>query len=265
VGDDSSTPRWIALDGAVNARTVGPGALLRSDNLQTLSARDLRVLIDRERLEVVVDLRTDVEVESEGPGPVTVEPAVRIEHRSLYPESGGNTDLEAGAVKPWWDVEGDDSPGEPAVVRAYIDYLHHRPDSIVGSIRTIARARGAVLVHCAAGKDRTGVVVALALDAAGVQRGAIVDDYLASTERVEAIMARLVNSATYRDELEGHDPQKFAPVPGAMERVLELVDERFGGSVAWLTANGLDAADLDRLRGRLAPESLHVKPLGGRE
>jgi hypothetical protein len=50
-----------------------------------------------------------------------------------------------------------------------------------------------------------------------------------------------------------------------MERVLELVDERFGGSVAWLTANGLDAADLDRLRGRLAPESLHVKPLGGRE
>ena len=43
----------------------------------------------------------------------------------------------------------------------------------------VATARGAVLVHCAAGKDRTGVVVALALDAAGVDRETIVSDYLA--------------------------------------------------------------------------------------
>ena len=103
-------------------------------------------------------------------------------------------------------------------MRAYMSYLRRRPDSIVGSVRAIARADGAVLVHCAAGKDRTGVVVALALDAAGVDRDAIVGDYLASRERIEAIVARLVSSSTYRPELEGHDPQEHAPLPGTMER-----------------------------------------------
>ena len=39
-------------------------------------------------------------------------------------------------------------------------------------------------------------------------------------------MARLVSSETYRAELEGHDPQDHAPVPGTIERVLELIDAR---------------------------------------
>ncbi len=245
-------PRWISLDGAVNARVVVPGVLLRADNLQSLSARDVRRLVAEEGLEVVLDLRTDVEVELEGPGPMTAEQAVRIEHRSLYPDSGRNTDLEAGTVKPWGQADEDECRDESPVVRAYMSYLRRRPDSVVGSARTIARADGAVLVHCAAGKDRTGVVVALALDAAGVDREMIVGDYLATRERIDAIIARLVSSSTYRAELDGHDPQKHAPVPGTMERVLDLVDERFGGSAAWLIAHGLDESDLERLQRRLA-------------
>jgi protein-tyrosine phosphatase len=120
-------------------------------------------------------------------------------------------------------------------------------------VRTIAQSDGAVLVHCAAGKDRTGVVVALALDAAGVRRERIVEDYLATAERIDAILARLIASETYRAELEGHDPQRHAPVPGTIERVLELVDELHGGSVAWLADNGLSTEALERLRERLAP------------
>jgi protein-tyrosine phosphatase len=253
VSVENHRPRWIALDGAVNARAVVPRVLLRADNLQSLSGRDVRLLVGQEAVEVVLDLRTDVEVELEGPGPMTAEPAVRLEHHSLYPDSGGNTDLDAETVKPWGPADLDESPDEPPVVRAYMSYLRRRPDSVVGSVRAIARADGAVLVHCAAGKDRTGVVVALALDAAGVDRDTIVGDYLATGERIDAIMARLVSSSTYRAELQGHDAQQHAPVPGTMERVLELVDGRFGGSVAWLCGHGLDAPDLDRLRRRLAP------------
>src|SRR5579871_2664374 len=93
------TPLWIDLDGAVNARAVVPGVLIRSDNLQALSDRDVRELIDEHQLEVVLDLRTDVEVVLEGPGPLTAEPAVRIAHHSLYP-SQGNTDLDAETIKP---------------------------------------------------------------------------------------------------------------------------------------------------------------------
>ena len=164
---------------------------------------------------MVLDLRTDVEVELEGPGPMTAERTVRIEHRSLYPDSGGNTDLETDTVKPWGPSDEGQLPEELPVVRAYMSYLGRRPDSVVGSVRAIARANGAVLVHCAAGKDRTGVGVALAL--------------------------------------EGHDPQRHAPGPGTIERVLKLVDDRIGGSAAWLSAHGLDDSDIERLRRRLAP------------
>jgi protein-tyrosine phosphatase len=251
VSIEYATPLWIELDGAVNARAVVPGALLRSDNLQALSPRDVRLLVEREGLELVLDLRTDVEVELEGPGPMTTEPMVRIEHHSLYPDSGGHTDFDADAIKPWGPVDEDELPGETAVVRAYMSYLRRRPDSVIDSVRAIARAHRAVLVHCAAGKDRTGVVVALALDAAGVDRDAIVADYLATRERIEAVMARLASSPTYRAELEGHDAHKHAPVPGTMNRVLELVDERFGGPENWLRLHGLGDTDLELLRRRL--------------
>ena len=248
---DNDDVRWIALDGAANARAVVSGVLLRSDNLQSLTARDVRVLVKEQSLEVVLDLRTDQEVELEGPGPLTREPRVRIEHRSLYPRSGGNTDLDAAVVNLWPRTDASLWPDEPRVVQAYLSYMTARPDSIVGSIRTIANAPGAVLVHCAAGKDRTGVVVALALDAAGVDRGAIVSDYLATARRIDAIIARLVSSPTYRSELEGHDPRAHAPAPGTMERVLELLDDSFGGSSAWLSAHGVSDAELDRLRRRI--------------
>lgn len=242
---------WIELDGAVNARVVVPGVLLRADNLQSLSERDVRLLIEDLGVEVVLDLRTDVEVGLEGPGPMTLRPGVRIEHRSLHPDSGDNTDIELDAATPLWRLHLDGFSDETPVVRAYLSYLQRRPDSVVGAVRAIARADSAALVHCAAGKDRTGVVVALALDAAGTAREAIVADYLASAERIEQIAERLRSSPTYRAELEGRHAREMAPVPGTMERFLEIVDHRMGGAAGWLAANGLERADMERLRARL--------------
>jgi protein-tyrosine phosphatase len=242
---------WIDLDGTVNARAVVPGVLLRADNLQALTDADIRRLIGDHALEVVIDLRTDIELRSEGPGPLTRVPEVRIEHRSLYPDSGGNTDLELETGQRWDSGLADEFADEIPVVRAYLSYLRRRPDSIVGAARSIARADGAVLVHCAAGKDRTGVVVALALSAAGIDDAVIVDDYMASAQRIEAIMDRLLSSETYRAELEGDDLHSHAPRVGTMERVLELVGAEHGGAAQWLTANGLPDEDLQLLRTRL--------------
>ena len=260
-----SSDRWLALDGAVNARDVGGlrlaggGAvarrrLVRADNLQALSGRDVRALVDQIGVRAVVDLRTGVEVEREGPGPLGRERDVVIEHRSLYPETGGRTDLDAETVSPWGvHTEHPQDEGETPTVRAYLGYLRRRPDSVVEAVRTIARppGGGAVLVHCAAGKDRTGVVVALALDAVGVERREVVADYLATRERIEAIVARLAASPTYADEMRIGDPASHAPRDATMWRVLELLDERHGSAAGWLADHGLGAADLEALAARL--------------
>ena len=255
----------IDLDGTVNARDVGgiplenggriaSGVLLRSDNLQDLSPRDVSLLVDEIGVRTVIDLRTEYELHSEGPGPLNDEPRVTIEHRSMYPATGGGTDLDLATIIPeraWGDGKGAGLPDETPTVRAYLGYLARRPDSFVGALQSIASTDGATLVHCAAGKDRTGVVVAMALSVAGATREAIVADYLATAENIEAIVARLAASPTYENEIRGHDPQSHTPQPGAMERVLELLDRDHGGPEQWLMSAGMTAGELDALRARL--------------
>jgi protein-tyrosine phosphatase len=258
---------WIDLEGAVNVRdvaglpltdggVVAAGRLLRSDNLQDLTAADVARLVDDHGVRTVVDLRTDVEVALEGPGPLTRRDDVTIERRSLYPETGERTDIEADALTPWQEgVGGTLHPGEPFTVQTYMGYIQHRPDSITGALRTIAEPPagdgGAVVVHCAAGKDRTGLVVALALEVAGVRREAIVDDYLATAERIDAIVARLAASPTYAPDMHIADPARHAPRPETMPRILALLDEHHGGPAAWLAHHGLTPQEQRALRERL--------------
>jgi protein-tyrosine phosphatase len=261
-----AAPRWIDLEGAVNARDLGgvplraggaivPGRLLRSDNLQDLSPADVAHLVEDHGLRAVVDLRTGVEVNLEGPGPLLADDRVVVEHRSLYPESGEHTDVvDADTITPWqMGMGGSHIPGESPTVQTYMGYLEHRPDSVVDALRTIADppAGGATLVHCAAGKDRTGIVVAVALEAAGADREAVIADYALTAERIEAIVARLASSPTYARDVEGHSAQRHAPRPESMRRILELLDERHGGAAGWLAEHGLTAGELDALRARL--------------
>ncbi len=251
----ADAPRWIDLEGAVNARAVVPGRLLRSDNLQDLTPADVAHLIEDHGLTAVIDLRTGAEVRLEGPGPLTRDDRVAIEHRSLYPEAGEHTDaIEADTIIPWQNGDrGAELPGEPPTVRAYWGYLEHRPDSIVASLRTIAdpAGGGAALVHCAAGKDRTGLVVALAMEVAGFGREAVVADYARTSERIEGIVNRLASSPTYAQDMQTGDPYHHAARPESMARVLELLDERFGGPEGWLAEHGFGAGEAAALRGRL--------------
>jgi protein-tyrosine phosphatase len=203
--------------------------LLRSDNLQGLTPTDVIRLQREFGISVIVDLRTAEEVELEGPGPLVGR--VPISHRDLHPESGARTDVVI------------ESDGDP-VVPYYLAYLEHRPDSIVGALEDVASASGAAIVHCAAGKDRTGVVVALALSVAGVERSAIIDDYLATAERIGGIMRRLRASETYRADLEPYTDESRKPRRETMEGVLARLDEEFGGPVGWLRGHGFDPSGL---------------------
>ena len=138
---------------------------------------------------------------------------------------------------------GGDLEEEP-MVRAYIGYLHDRPDSILAALEDIASSPAGTIVHCAAGKDRTGTVVALALSAAGVQRDAIVADYAATGERLSPILRRLKSSSTYADDLDGLSDDVHMPRPEIMARVLALLDDRHGGPDGWLREHGFDPSAL---------------------
>ncbi len=256
-----TSPLWLDLDGAANARDVGarPVAgggsvrserLLRSDSPVGLSERDVRYLVDVLGLDTVVDLRTGMEVRSEGHGPLADEGGVAVHHLSLFPETEptGPAGIEP-EVLPWQDPAGERA--RATARRTYLRYLDDRPDSVLTALRLIAGSSGATLVHCAAGKDRTGVVVALALSAVGVPRDEVVADYVASAERIEAILARLGASATYAADPALGDVDRHRPRAETIEGFLDELAAEDGGAAGWLRAHGWTDADQAALVARL--------------
>lgn len=257
--------RWIELDGAVNARDLGGlptadgrttrrGRVLRSDNLQDLTVADVRLLLDDYALKNVIDLRSDAEVRLEGPGPLSRVPSVTVHQLSLFPEGGRHTDVAADTTDvhkalPWQERPG--GPEQDRSIGHYLGYLNDRGDSIVAALRVMTRSDGSALVHCAAGKDRTGVVCALALDVAGVTREAIVADYAQTGDRLDAVLRRLRASRTYAADLDSRPADTHRPHAAVMEKLLARVDEEFGGTLDWLSGHGWTPGDTDALRARL--------------
>ncbi|MFR9806027.1 tyrosine-protein phosphatase [Pseudonocardia sp. RS010] len=111
------------------------------------------------------------------------------------------------------------------------------------------RADGPVLVHCAAGKDRTGVLVALLLRAAGVRRDAVVADYVRTTPAMAEVRRRISDSDAEVTALMAEFPDAVAPAD-AIDSVLDRV-ERHGGARAWLEESGTTADVVDAWRRRL--------------
>ena len=252
---------WIDLEGAVNVRDLGAlpiddggqtvaGRLLRADNLQELSPSDVSRLVHDIGLTTVVDLRSSAELAAEGPAPLDAVPAVRHVHHPVVPEIGEATDVVAEALLLKKMQDRSRFPSDPTCGH-YLGYLEDRPDQVLGAVRSIAHDRGAALVHCAAGKDRTGVVVALALTAAGVRRAAVVADYAATGERTEAIIGRLRRSPTYARDIDSVPADAHRPRAETMAAFLEQMDARYGGVTRWLTEHGLGAGELDLLRAKL--------------
>jgi len=260
---------WLEFDSLVNARDLGgtpcvdggeivPGRLLRSDNLQDLTEADVAQLLEL-GLTDVVDLRSTIEVEQEGPGPLTRVPQVTIHHLSYLPEAdrkplpeddpGDVSSFEPERL-PW--VGKESSVEHDNVFAAhYLSYLKDRPENVVAALRAIAHADGATLVHCAAGKDRTGTTVALALSIAGADRDAVVADYAASSERMQLIIDRLASSETYRANLEGRPLSSHLTHPETMAAVLGWFDAEYGGVEAGLEPLGWTEADSAALRAKL--------------
>ncbi len=260
--DGEVSDRWIELDGLVNMRDVGDlptrdgrrtvsRRLIRSDNLQDLTDTDVTRLVDELGVTDIVDLRTETEVHLEGPGPLRRATSLVHHHHSLATERKAQSAEEVARRALLLRGAGEGAKDSEFWTEHYLGYLAKRPDSVSAALRVVAGARGAAVVHCAAGKDRTGTVVALALEVAGVPREEIVADYALSAERIEAIIERLMPREAYGPALRGRSLDEQTPRPETVTRVLDAVGERWGGAAGWLRSQGWSADDVAGLRDRL--------------
>lgn len=232
----------LVVDGLINLRDLGgmpteagattvPRRLIRSELPHTLTDEELRAIVDL-GIGTVVDLRTTSERERR---PSSLAAAgVRIVHAPIFTDDDEYPDHlpTAGEVYCWW--------------------LRERRTGVALAMNAIADAPSApVLIHCHAGKDRTGVVVGMILRLAGVSIDDIADDYALSGVQLVDMLARDRITAVER----GMDPvrvERLFTVPrDAMVKTMECIDVEHGGVASLLRSLGLDGARIDRLRNLL--------------
>jgi protein-tyrosine phosphatase len=246
----SHVPGWIELTGAHNVRdlgglpaaggTVRPRVLLRGDNLDSLTPADIALLRDEVGLRGVVDLRAPFE------NPQAAE---------WFPGSG-----VTWVHVPLMDFTGLTDPGALRKVigddysKFYALMLEQAGPGLVQILSfLVADGRTPALVHCAAGKDRTGITTAVLLSLAGVERDAIIADYLATGERLDRVRAALTQRVEYRHLQEGSASEQtlgraLLVDPKAIISVLDTVEAAPGGVEGFLLANGATQPDIDRWR-----------------
>lgn len=237
------SPDWVDLVGAHNVRDLGglpagdrrvrPGVLLRGDHLDDLTEDDLAVVRDRIGLRGIVDLRSSAEVDA--PQEWVGAYGISRLHLPLI-------DLTGFATRAAQQVEPED------LGTVYGRMLDEAAHGVAAVLRfALEDGHTPVLVHCAAGKDRTGITVAVLLAAAGVDEPAIVADYVATGQRLDRIHAALNRRALYRDMV-----RPGAPTAGvtsaAIEGVLAALRAHPGGAQGFLETHGAPAGAVQAWR-----------------
>jgi protein tyrosine/serine phosphatase len=130
----------------------------------------------------------------------------------------------------------------------YQAYLTHRPETVVAAVRAVLDpARQPVLFHCAAGKDRTGVLAALLLQVLGVPDEAVIADYVLTADVLEPIMSRLQAIELYAQMLGTSPLEAQRPRAEHMTAFLGWLADQ-GGVVRWLVEHGVSPAEIDGFR-----------------
>lgn len=237
--------RLLPLQGAINARTfaglrgkhgaIPAGAFVRTADLGKLTAAD-RDLLAKDGVALDIDLRTlDEETRSHD--------ALADDARFAYKR-----------VSLLGEEKIDMSKLPPSLGAMYVQSLDANQAQFGEVFKSIAAQKdGAVLFHCTAGKDRTGMVSAILLELAGVPRADIVHNYAISAHYYAPVAEESMKRAGYAELLKAN-PNIAALAgtpPEAIGAFLDKLDAKYGGANAYLRTVGLNDAEVRSLLVRL--------------
>jgi protein-tyrosine phosphatase len=246
---DALTRRLLVWDGCINVRDLGGhptedggetlfGRVVRADSVRQLSDEGWKALVDY-GISRIVDLRWHEELEADPPRELPAE----VVHVPLF---GSRSDMdEINAL-----IAGLERPVESRRA-TYLECLQRFSANFAAAVDAVAGApEGAVVVHCAGGVDRTGLVSALLLRLAGVGREEIAADYAASGENWAPFIADWIRAA--ETEQERGMRRLLSVVPAeAMVETLEVLETQHQSVRGYLLDAGVSESSLDRVVARL--------------
>lgn len=239
--DDTRAPTFVNLFNfrdiggypGLDGQIVRPRRVYRSDSLHRLAGADeatFRAL----GIRTVIDLRRPSEIARHG----RVPDYDGIDYRHVYL-----------VHQEWSEIPYDEEKGEARYLAdRYHDLTEQAADGIVTALTLLSEEETApVVVHCAAGKDRTGVVCALTLALLGVPDEIIAEEYALTTVGMKRFLAWYQARFPTRRTV----PAYFASPPEAMRIFLAELRERYGSVERYVLDAGLPAERITMLRRHL--------------
>lgn len=236
-----------------DGRQVESGRLFRSGHLAHATETDAEFLASL-GLHTIFDFRNNADHALEGPD---VElPGVRNVNIPLSDPADGREFwkmVRDGGLDQLRSILGD-GKAAARMSNAYRAIIRHRTAEHSRVLHALAEDSVPALLHCAAGKDRAGLSIAVVLLALGVEREAIVADYLESNAPHRRYRVR--RSSESQEARSPEVMELLAPLFDARAEYLttafDTIDEQWGGRERYLAEGlGLTPETLDRLRGRL--------------
>ena len=221
---------YPGLDG----RTVRWRRLFRSDSLHNIGADEAEAFAAL-GVRTVVDLRRGFEIERHG----RVSDDHGVDYRHLPLDHVDWEEIEHPA----------DTPHERWLADRYLNFAEQGTEALAGTLSVIAEEdRAPVVVHCMAGKDRTGVACALTLSLLGVPDRDVAEDYALTTAAMAPLTERLREADP--DMVDGKDHMFDSPAE-AMALFLADLRQLHGSTEAYARSIGVTDDQITALRGHL--------------